>query len=584
MSQSSGCTVQIAHTLPSYAIDQGNRCLWRDRERLDLSPKAFDVLEYLRRNPNRLVSQDEILDQVWPNRFVQPEIVKTYIRTLRRLLEDDVRRPRFIETRPRSGYRFLGELPDWQDILPAFAACKPKVLAKPAGRDAEHTVLSIALGDARSGQRECVVLTGEAGLGKSTLLDTFVATAQTEPRTVVAMAYGVPTRGLPEPFSLAITLLQDLVRQIDPLVFIAALTVHAPAWARYLAPAHLIVSNIHGSGWLPQQMVREACTLIEHFATQLTIVLAVDDLQWIDPNTADLLVTLCLRRYPARLMIVTAFRQVEFTVPCPIHEAVQGLVRQGRARELILTPLDNNNIVTLLHNQVKSAEIDEIIQYSGGNPRILQSLIASGKDGAGVKLQMGGAPLPVQRALEAGSIAGPRFCAWAVAKILGTEQDTIDDLLARIASSRQYLRLDGSYLLPDGIRTPIYAFRHAVFYRLLLDGQLPTRRSERFRKFGDAIITLWGEAVKDVANDVSRAFKSAGNWSGAIMYNQLAAQGAVERDRPVEAVRFLTEALDFSTRLPAAERFAAQTPIQQRLRRLSGLRRKGPCLGDIRPD
>ncbi len=77
MSQSSGVAALHVSPLPCYTMDRGNRCLWRDQARLDMPPKAFDVLDYLRRHPGRLVSQDEILDQVWPNRFVQPEIVKT---------------------------------------------------------------------------------------------------------------------------------------------------------------------------------------------------------------------------------------------------------------------------------------------------------------------------------------------------------------------------------------------------------------------------------------------------------------------------------------------------------------------------
>lgn len=85
-------------------------------------------------------------------------------------------------------------------------------------------------------------------------------------------------------------------------------------------------------------------------------------------------------------------------------------------------------------------------------------------------------------------------------------------------------------------------------------------------------MTFWGEGVKDVADDVSHCFKSAGDWSSAIVYSKLAAQGAAERDRPVEAVRLLTQALDFSAKLPVAERLAAQAPIRQGLRRLGGTR------------
>lgn len=485
MSQSSGFAARIepqGPPSPRYAVDRSNRCLWRDRDRLDLPPKAFDVLDYLRCNPGRLVSQDELLDQVWPNRFVQPEIVKTYIRTLRRLLEDDVRQPRFIETRPRSGYRFLGELPDRQDAPPAAAPCTL------LGRDDERAALKAALDDARAGQRRYVFVTGEAGLGKSALLDTVAAAARPEPGVFVATAYGVPTRGCPEPLSLFITLLQDLARSIDPAVLAPALAAHAPSWTRYLAPDPGTAWDVPRPGWWPQLMAREASALVEHLAVHSTILLAVDDLQWVDPDTSDLLVSLARRRYPARLLVVATFRQIEFTAPCPIREAVHDLVLQGRARELALPPLGHSELAALLRERTpgQPADAGVLAAESGGNPRLLRSLAAFGGCTAGSgagrqgdiphpQLRMDGTAPLVRSALEAGSIAGPRFCAWAVAKILGAEIDAIEDLLARLASSRQYLRLDGSYTLPDGTRTPIYAFRHPVHRRFLLDNQLPAR-------------------------------------------------------------------------------------------------------------
>ena len=356
---------------PRYALDRGNRCLWRERQRLDLPPKAFDVLDYLRSNSGRLVTQDQILDQVWPNRFVQPEIVKTYIRTLRRLLGDDVRRPRFIETRPRSGYRFLGELPDRQEA-PALAPASPML-----GRDAEQAVLSTALDAARAGRRSCVFITGEAGLGKSTLLDATLQSARSEPGVLVAAAYGAPTRGAPEPLSLGIALLQDLVRTIDPAVLNAAVAAQAPSWTSYLVPAPASRGPTEGPAWWPKRMVREACALIERLAVHSVILLAIDDLQWADPDTVELVVGLATRRYPARVLLVAAYRQTEFLEPCPIQEAMRDLLLQGRVRELALTPLHVGELMTLLGEPAASsrAESEVLARESGGSPRLLHTLV-----------------------------------------------------------------------------------------------------------------------------------------------------------------------------------------------------------------
>ncbi len=514
---------------PCFTIDRSNRCLWRDRTRLDMPPKAFDVLDYLRRNPGRLVSQDEILDHVWCRRFVQPEIVKTYIRTLRRLLDDDVRHPRFIETRPRSGYRFLGGLPDRPAVIAEASACTLE------GLEEESAALNVALDRARAGQRDCLVITGDAGSGKSAVLDAFIETARRDVGVLTAIAYGAPARGSPEPLSLAIALLQDLTRQMDPAALAQALVVHAPNWRHCLGPDRDPLPHQPRPDWWPQTMVREACALLEHFGSTNTIVLAFDGVQWADPDTINFLVCLGLRRYSARLLAVATFRQVGSTELCPVREAIDNLVFQSRAREIALSP--SPRVEAGLSSPVGCRASFEILHGDAEDEH------------EGLTRSVGSESPGVRSALEAGSIAGPRFCAWAVASILSKDVAEVEDLLSYLAAANQYLRRDGSYTLPDGKRTPIYKFRDLAGQQAFLNDQPPARRTQRYHLFGQAIISLWGDSVKTVANDVSRCFRYAGNWPGVIVYNRLAAEVAAEQNRPMDAVRLLTEALDLSARL-----------------------------------
>jgi len=74
---------------------------------LSVEPKAFRVLLFLLRNPKRLVTKDEILNAVWNDCAVSDNSLTRSIATLRRLLGDDSREPRFIATVPTVGYRFL---------------------------------------------------------------------------------------------------------------------------------------------------------------------------------------------------------------------------------------------------------------------------------------------------------------------------------------------------------------------------------------------------------------------------------------------------------------------------------------------
>ncbi len=73
-----------------------------------LPPKAYAVLRHLIERAGRMVTQDELLDAVWPDTHIQPEGLKSQILHIRRVLGDHAKRPRFIETLPRRGYRFIG--------------------------------------------------------------------------------------------------------------------------------------------------------------------------------------------------------------------------------------------------------------------------------------------------------------------------------------------------------------------------------------------------------------------------------------------------------------------------------------------
>jgi DNA-binding winged helix-turn-helix (wHTH) protein len=74
---------------------------------LPLTPKAFALLEYLAVNAGRLVSKRELLDTLWPRRYVTDGVLKVCVREIRCVLGDDARAPAFIETAHRRGYRFI---------------------------------------------------------------------------------------------------------------------------------------------------------------------------------------------------------------------------------------------------------------------------------------------------------------------------------------------------------------------------------------------------------------------------------------------------------------------------------------------
>jgi urea transport system substrate-binding protein len=92
---------------PPFRLDVANEQLWRGSTLIPLRPKAFEVLLYLARNANRLVTKQELLEKIWPDTAVSDELLRGYIRELRETLRDDAKKPRHIETVPARGYRFL---------------------------------------------------------------------------------------------------------------------------------------------------------------------------------------------------------------------------------------------------------------------------------------------------------------------------------------------------------------------------------------------------------------------------------------------------------------------------------------------
>src|ERR1700733_1710217 len=99
---------------PPFRLDPINQCLWRlhetgPDERILLPPKAFNVLRYLAEHRGRLVTEAELLSAVWPKTYVQPEVIKSQLYEIRKVLGDNAKEPLYIQTLPRRGYQFIAQ-------------------------------------------------------------------------------------------------------------------------------------------------------------------------------------------------------------------------------------------------------------------------------------------------------------------------------------------------------------------------------------------------------------------------------------------------------------------------------------------
>jgi predicted ATPase/DNA-binding winged helix-turn-helix (wHTH) protein len=116
-----------------FEFDPANARLLRDGVAVALTPKALELLAFLAARPGRLVTKDELLDGVWGRRFITEGVVKTLVSELRAALGDDARAPRYVETVPRRGYRFVAAV----QAPAAPAAAPPPLTAATPNRRAQ---------------------------------------------------------------------------------------------------------------------------------------------------------------------------------------------------------------------------------------------------------------------------------------------------------------------------------------------------------------------------------------------------------------------------------------------------------------
>jgi DNA-binding winged helix-turn-helix (wHTH) protein len=89
-----------------FSLDPQERILWRDGKALAVTPKVFDTLLFLVRNQGRVLSKDELLQEIWPGTFVEEVNLAVNISTLRKLLGENPQDGRYIVTVSGRGYRF----------------------------------------------------------------------------------------------------------------------------------------------------------------------------------------------------------------------------------------------------------------------------------------------------------------------------------------------------------------------------------------------------------------------------------------------------------------------------------------------
>jgi predicted ATPase/DNA-binding winged helix-turn-helix (wHTH) protein len=585
-----------------FQLDTQNHCLWRNGDRIPMTPKPFAVLRYLVENPQRLVTHDELLEALWPETYVQPQVLRTYVLELRKVLGDDAGNARFIETVPKRGYRFIAPLAESTSSTAGFetkpGAPPPSGLV---GRAAELAQFHRALGEALRGERQVLFVTGEVGIGKTSLVDAFCRQLNSDGQAKMARGQSVEGFGGKEPYYPVMEALTQLCTESGDGKSLRVLQQKAPNWHAKLpcvmtsearpAPAASAVPS--------ERLLGEICDALEAMAAEAPLILVFEDLHWADPSTLDLISALARRRAPAKLLLVATYRPGDVSdANHPLKGLKQDLVTRKLAAEMALRPLAKAAVAEYLARELRqpkppSGLTSFLHQHSEGNPlfmiAILEHLVAANHLRREDDLWQLASPLAEidmgvpaalselielqierlepddQRLLEAASLIGVVFPAWAAAAALNGDLEEIEDQYEKLTRRLHFLHPAGHDELPDGTRSAFYVFAHGLYREVLYKRQSSSRRARRHRRVAEKLLQLFAGREQDVASELARHFEAAGDWAQAADALMAAARAYLDRGDNDEALQLMRQASALLENLPQREHADSALAVIQRM-------------------
>jgi DNA-binding winged helix-turn-helix (wHTH) protein/tetratricopeptide (TPR) repeat protein len=335
-----------------FHFDHTTQRLWQGPREIHLRARTRAVLHYLLEHPGRVISRQEFGQHVWPKTHVSQSVLRVCIWELRQALGDMVTTPHYIETVGQQGYRFRAPTQSRQAATPQE---RPFV-----GRQAELTALHTALAQAQQGRLQLVFVTGDPGLGKTTLVQQCLAQLPATDPWWIGAGQCIEHMGPGEAYLPWLDALGRLGRDAgrEPLVEVLRRT--APMWLAHLPllvePEEQERLHRQTQGLRPERMLRQlvdALTVITH---ETGVVLVLEDLQWSDHATVETLAYLARCPEPVRLLVLGTYRPAEVIARGhPLRQTVQELVAHQLGQELRL------ELLTEVQVQQYVAQCDELV-------------------------------------------------------------------------------------------------------------------------------------------------------------------------------------------------------------------------------
>jgi DNA-binding winged helix-turn-helix (wHTH) protein/predicted ATPase len=594
-------------------IEMENEWAWCGERRLELMPKTFAVLRHLVDHPGRLITKDELLRTVWGDTVVSEAALTSCIRDLRKALGDSSRTPRYVETVHRRGFRFIGPIAgasaadsgrgspsagaSFPRESPAPSAASPPTLV---GRADELARLDGLLRAALAGRRQVVFVTGEPGIGKTTLVEAFLA--QIGPGEALRVARGqcIEQYGAGEAYLPVLEALGRLGREASGERLVGALKQYAPTWLSQL-PALLTDEELEAvqrraQGATRARMLRELIEALDALSVVAPLVLLLEDLHWSDSATIDFLAMIARRRDPARLLVLGTYRPADLAVGAhPLKSVKRELQVHGDCEELALGFLTAPAVAEYLdarfaRNRFPAGLARILHQNTTGNPLFLVSTIehlvareqlreidgqwqlalSLGDLAAGVpqslaqmvEEQVERLAAPEQAMLAVGCVAGAEFSA-AVARADGIDVRAGEESCATLARRGQFLRAVGVTEWPDGTVAGRYAFVHALYRNVLYARVSLGHRVGLHLRIGALLERAYGERAAEIAGELAMHFEESRDLERAVRYRSQAADAALRQHGYREAAEHASRGIEsLATSPESPERIQQELTLQ----------------------
>ncbi|HXM35247.1 MAG TPA: AAA family ATPase, partial [Pyrinomonadaceae bacterium] len=472
------------------------------------------------------------------------------------------------------------------------------------GRGAELERLDGFLDQAVAGTGRVVFITGEPGIGKTSLSDEFLRRARTRyPTLLISRGRCVEQYGTGEAYLPFLDAVGSLLDGPGRERFAAVMRTYAPTWCTQLPAAFASSGALERLqqetiGATKERMMREMGDALGMFAAASPIVFLLEDLHWADPSSVDLLRHLSQRISNQPLLIAGTFRPEDIERSNhPLKSCKAEMQTHRLCEEVALSSLARDHIAEYLNatfspNDFPPEFASLIHDKTEGHPLFATNLIQYlsehgdiGRSNAHWSLARPLAELDLEapesvrsmiskkidtlkeeerRTLQYASVEGNEFLSTVVASLLGVDEVDLEERLAHLQKTHRLIETRGEEELPDGSLVTRYRFSHALYQNFLYGDLVAKRRVMLHRQAGEQLLKHYGKRARQVATQLALHFERGRDFARAIEYFIHAGDNATKVYANGEAADHYSHALTLVEKLPGDARTDALVALYQK--------------------